>query len=80
MRIAHTEGVRLFREMTEVEQALVQQIVGTANEAYLKDTYNRTTESINNTVARVLTNLQYNYGQLMPHKLLEPEDIAKKTI
>ena len=66
--------------MTEVEQALVQQIVGTANEAYLKDTYNRTTESINNTVARVLTNLQYNYGQLMPHKLLEPEDIAKKTI
>ena len=66
--------------MTEVEQALVQQIVGTANEAYLKDTYNRTTESINNTVARVLTNLQYNYGQLMPHKLLEPEDNAKKTI
>ena len=80
MQIAQTEGVCLFREMTEVEQALVQQIVGTANEAYLKDTYNRTTESINNTVARVLTNLQYNYGQLMPHKLLEPEDIAKKTI
>ena len=35
---------------------------------------------INDTVAGVLTYLQDNYGQLMPHKLLEREDIVKKTI
>ena len=28
MRIAHTEEVRLFREVTRVEQDIVQQIVG----------------------------------------------------
>ena len=33
MRIAHTEEVRLFREVTGVEQALVQKIVGTLEAA-----------------------------------------------
>ena len=35
MQIAHTKEVRLFCEVTGVEQALVQQIVGTAEAAYL---------------------------------------------
>ena len=43
------------------------------------ETRNRTTNSINDTVEGLLTKLQENYGQLMPHKLLEREDIAKKT-
>ena len=30
-------------------------------------------------MAGVLTHLQENYGQLMPHKILEQEDIVKKT-
>ena len=34
---------------------------------------------INDTVAGILTHLQENYGQLMPHELLEQEDIVKKT-
>ena len=38
------------------------------------------TEFINDTVASVLTHLQENYGHLMPHKLLEREDIVNKTI
>ena len=29
MRISHTKKVRLFREVTEVEQAIVQKIVAT---------------------------------------------------
>ena len=58
MRIAHTEEVHLFHEVTGVEQALVQKIVGTAKTAYLTDILNRTTNFINNTVAGVLTHLQ----------------------
>ena len=80
MRIAHTKEVRLFREVTVVEQAPVQQILGTIEEAYLVDIHNRTTKSINDTVTGVYMNLQYSYGQLMPHDILERADIVKKTI
>ena len=44
------------------------------------DICNRTRNSINNTVAGVLTHLKDNYVQLMPNELLEWDDIAKKTI
>ena len=71
MQITHTKGVRLFHEVMGAEQSLMQQIVGTLEEAYLADIRNRTMNSINNTVAGVIMNLQDNYGQLMPHKLLE---------
>ena len=80
MQIAHTDEVCLFREVTGVAQALVQQIVGAVEEAYLADIFNRTTDSINDTLMGVLPHLQDNYGQLMLHKLLEREDIFKKTI
>ena len=79
-RIAHTKEVRLFREVAIVEQALVQKIVGTVEASYLLDLHNRTTNSINDTVAGILTHLKKNYGQLMLHDLLEREDIAKKKI
>ena len=75
MRIAHTKEVHMFREVTGVEQALVQKIVGTVEEVYLADISNRTTNSINNTVAGIIAHLQDNYSQLMPHELLEREDI-----
>ena len=42
MPIAHTKEVRMFREVTGVEQSLVQKIVGTVEEAYLADICNRT--------------------------------------
>ena len=71
MRITHTKEVRLFHDVTGSEQALIQHIVGTVEEAYLSDIRNRTTNSINDTLAGVLTHLQYNYSQLMTHELLE---------
>ena len=70
MLIAHTERVRLFQEVTVTEQALVQKIVSTVKEGYLAVIRNRTTNFINNTIAGVLSHLQDNYGQLMPHDLL----------
>ena len=80
MRIAHTKEVCLFREVTGVEQALVQQIIGPVEEAYMVDISNSTTNSIKYTVVGVLMHLQDNYGQFMMHELLEQEDIVKKTI
>ena len=80
MRIAHTKEVRLFREVTGVGKALIQQIVGTVEEDYMMDIRNRIINSINNTVTGALKHLQDKYGQLMPHELLEREYIVKKTI
>ena len=63
-----------------MEQALVQKIVCTGKVAYLAYILNRTKNSKNYTVVGLLTHLQENYGQLMPHELLEWEDVYKKTI
>ena len=46
----------------------------------MADICNRTTNSIKDTVAGVLTHLQKNYGQLMPHEFLKREDIVKQYI
>ena len=70
MQIWHIKGVCLFCEVTGVEEALVQQIVGMVGAAYLSDNRNSTTNSINDTVTGVLTHLQENYGRLIPHELL----------
>ena len=79
-RITHTTEVHLFREVMGLKQALVQKIVGTVKEAYLVNICNRTMNSINDTVAGIITHLQEKYSQLMPHKLLEREIIIKKMI
>ena len=77
--IANTKKVCLFREVTRVQQALVQQIFSTAEEAYLTDILNRTTNLINDTISNFLTHLQDNYSQLMPHELFKRKDTVKKT-
>ena len=77
MRVAHTKEVRLFRKMTGVKQSLVKHIVATVEEAYFEDIHNIMMNSINETVAEVLTHLQENYSNLMTHKLLERKDIVK---
>ena len=80
MIIARTKKVRLLQEVTGVEQALVKNIFAVVEEAYLADICNHMTNSINNTVADMLTHLQDNYGQLPSHKLLNCEDIVKNMI
>ena len=66
--------------LRERNNILSNKSLAQSGKAYLAVIRNRTTSSVNNTVADVLTYLQENYGQLMPHKLLEREDIFKKTI
>ena len=63
-----------------VEQALVQQIYSTVEEAYLTDIRNHMTNSTNDTVSNMLNHLQYNYSQLTPHELLERKETVNKTI
>ena len=57
----------------------MQKIVGTVEEENLVDIHNRTKNLIKDTVAGELTHLQEKYGQLMPHEILEREDIVNKT-
>ena len=71
--------MRLFCEVTRVEQYLVKKIFSPAEEAYIVYIQNRNTNPTNDTVVDVLTHPKENYGQLMPHKILEREDIVNKT-
>ena len=79
MLTANTKKVLLFREVKVVEQTLMQQIVTTVKEAYLTDIRDRIKNSINDTMLDMLTQLQDNYGQLMPCDLLKRKCIVKKT-
>ena len=80
MIISHTKCVRLFCQLTGFKQALVQQMFTTVKEAYLGFFRNRMMNSINDTVDGALIHLQDDYGQLMPHEILEREDISNKTM
>ena len=80
MIISHTKCVRLFCQLTGFNQALVQQMFTTVKEAYLGVFINRMMNSINDTVDGALIHLQDDYGQLMPHAILEREDIPNKTM
>ena len=71
MRIMHTEVVRIFCELTGVKQALFQQIITTVEETYIGDIRNRTTNSIYDAMEDVITHIQDNYFQPMPHELLK---------
>ena len=76
----HTEAVCLFLKVIGEDQYLIQQIITTLDETYLSDIHNKTTNSINDSLDNVLTHLQCNYVQLMPHELLENKDKLKKNI
>ena len=65
--------------MTGVKQALVEQIMATVKEAYFADICNRTTNSINDTAADVLTHFQKKCDQLVPHELLDHKGIIETT-
>ena len=67
MRITHNEEVRLFRKVTGVKQALIQNTLSTVEEDYLENIRNRTMNSINDTMGNLLTHMQENYRQLIRH-------------
>ena len=69
MHDAHAEAVRVFREVTGVEKALIQQLVIAIDGPYLVALRNRQSNSITGPIAVVLAHLQDNYGKITPQVL-----------
>ena len=64
LRDEHKENIRLFRETIDVEKVLIKLIVGAVEPQYLKELRDNHTDTINNTVAEVLTFLFDRYGAI----------------
>ena len=69
-----------YERWREWSKLLRKKLFATAEEAYFAYTCNHTTNSIIDTVADMLNQLQENHGQLMSHEILKHEEIAKDTI
>ena len=74
LRDTHAEAVRVFREVTGVEKALIQQLVIAIDGPYLVALRNRHTNSITGPIAVILKHLQENYGKITPQVLQEKDD------
>ena len=61
LKISHTKEVRLFCKVMGVDQALTQQIAAIVEETHLAGIRNFRTNSINDTVADIITHLQDSY-------------------
>ena len=64
LRDEHKETIRLFRETVDVEKVLIKLIVGAVEPPYLKELRDHHTDTINNTIAEVLTFLFHRYGEV----------------
>jgi type II secretory pathway component PulJ len=79
LKEAHHENLRLFREVQEVEKALVQQIVQAVEAPYLASIRDRNTNSLRGTVQEVLEHLQTVYGRVSPQMLEDREQELRNT-
>lgn len=76
---AHTEQHRLFREVTGVEKALIQQIVKAVDAPYLAALRDRNSNSLRGTVYQILEHLQTVYGKISP-QMLENKEQELRTM
>ena len=67
MQELYNEKLNLFRETAAIKSAIKSQIVTAINPIYLKELKNITTETIENTIAQILTHLFQRYGQVPYH-------------
>jgi len=71
----HNSNIRLFREVTGVKKALLQQIVRSVDAAYLKPLRNQVTNTLEHLeIYDILGYLYQNHGYISPQKLKEYED------
>ena len=80
MRDQHTESLRVFNEVNNVEKALRQQIVTTVEPTYLAALRNRQTNSINLSIDAIFQHLYDAYGNLYPKSLQDYEDRIKTML
>jgi hypothetical protein len=79
MKDAHTEQLRLFKEVTGVEKALIQQMVRAIDPPYLAALRDRASNSLRGTVSQVLEHLNTVYGRVSP-QMLENREQELRTM
>ena len=67
MRNMHVEAVSIFHEVLEVESVLIQKVISAAEETYLGDIRNRSSNSTTVTIAKILNHPHGNCGHSVPH-------------
>ena len=80
MRDQHTERLRIFREVTSVENALKQQIVGAVEPQYLQALRDPTTSRLNGTIPEIMKHLFLVYGRVTPQLLYEQEQKVQQMV
>ena len=74
MQELHNEKLNLFCETTAIESAIKSQITTASDPIYLKELKNSTKETIEHTIAQIITHLFQQYGQASYHLLGKEEE------
>ena len=75
----HQTVTKLFREVTGVKKALLQQIVQTVDDSYLKSLRHPLNNTLNHlTIYEILNHLFRTYGQISPTQLASMEEQVKQ--
>ena len=73
-RDAHQERIRKFREATDVQKALIRQIVASIDGHYIDELRNATTNTITKTIPEILQHLFDNFSDVTSHDIQQAED------
>ena len=76
----HTERMRIFREVSGVENALKQQIVAAVEPQYIQALQDQTTGRLNGTIAEVMKHLFQIYSRVTPQVLFEQEQKVHQMV
>ena len=80
MRDQHTERLRIFKEVTGVENAFKQQVVAAVEPQYLEVLCNYTTGRLQGTIAEIIRHLFKVYGKVTPQMLFEHEQKVQQMV
>ena len=78
LREDHKEAIRVFREVNDVEQRIIKQLVRAIDATYLKTLRNASTNTITCDVPTILSHLFANYGLIGDDTLTEAEQKIKE--
>jgi hypothetical protein len=76
----HNEAVRVFREVVDIEKALIKQLVQAVPEVYMKPFRNQYSNSVNVSLSSILTSLFNTYRKVQDDTLQEATDKLRARI
>ena len=76
----YTERLRVFKEITGIENALKQQIVVAVESQYLDALQDKTTGRLIGTIYEIIQHLFEVYGQVSPQTLFKQEQKVKQMV